>query len=296
MDSLAGKVAVVTGGASGIGRAMGERFAREEMHVVLADVEAPVLDEAVDAIRAAGGDAIGVVTDVTEFESVQALAARALEAFGGAVHVLCNNAGVGSGAEGAMWEYGLTDWGWATAVNVWGVIHGIKAFVPGMVARGEPAHVINTSSGNGGLSPLPSTPVYAMTKAAVVTITECLHAQLAGNAPHVKASVLFPGPNMLRTGLWTSQRNRPASYAPERPRSTPTKSLDDYDRAMRAAGVEPQYTEVEEVAAQVVDAILAERFWILAESKRADESIRARTASMLARTNPDYIHPFVLDT
>jgi NAD(P)-dependent dehydrogenase (short-subunit alcohol dehydrogenase family) len=295
MEQLAGKVAVITGGASGIGRAMGERFAREGMHVVLADVEEPVLAEAVEAIRAAGADAIGVVTDVTEFESVQALAARTLEAYG-AAHILCNNAGVGSGAEGAMWDYGLTDWGWATAVNVWGVIHGIKAFVPGMVARGEPAHVINTSSGNGGLSPLPSTPVYAMTKAAVVTITECLHAQLAGNAPHVKASVLFPGPNMLRTGLWTSQRNRPASYAPERPRTTPTKSLDDYDKAMRAAGVEPQYTEVDEVASHVVDAIRAERFWILAESERADESIKARTASMLARTNPDYIHPFVLDT
>jgi NAD(P)-dependent dehydrogenase (short-subunit alcohol dehydrogenase family) len=167
-----------------------------------------------------------------------------------------------------------------------------------MVARGEPAHVINTSSGNGGLSPLPSTPVYAMTKADVVTITECLHAQLAGNAPPVKASVLFPGPNMLRTGLWTSQRNRPASYAPERARATPRKSLDDYDKAMRAAGVEPQYTEVEEVeevAAQVVDAIHAERFWILPDSDRADESIRARAASMLARSNPDYILPFVLD-
>ena len=295
MDQLAGKVAVVTGGASGIGRAMGERFAREGMRVVLADVEEPVLTEAVDAIRSTGGDAIGVVTDVTEFESVQALAASALERYD-AVHVLCNNAGVGSGAEGAMWEYGLTDWGWATAVNVWGVIHGIKAFVPTLVAQGEPAHVINTSSGNGGLSPLPSTPVYAMTKAAVVTITECLHAQLAGAAPHVKASVLFPGPNMLRTGLWTSQRNRPASYAPERPRSTPRKSLDDYDKAMRAAGIEPQYTEVDEVAAQVVDAIRAERFWILPESERADESIKARTASMLARSNPDYIHPFVLDT
>jgi NAD(P)-dependent dehydrogenase (short-subunit alcohol dehydrogenase family) len=295
MDQLTGKVAVVTGGASGIGRAMGERFAREGMRVVLADVEEPVLSEAVDAIRADGADAIGVVTDVTEFESVQALAARALESYG-AVHVVCNNAGVGSGAEGAMWDYGLTDWGWATAVNVWGVIHGIKAFVPTLVAQGEPAHVINTSSGNGGLSPLPSTPVYAMTKAAVVTITECLHAQLAGAAPHVKASVLFPGPNMLRTGLWTSQRNRPATYAPERPRTTPRKSLDDYDKAMRAAGVEPQYTEVDEVAEQVVDAIHAERFWILPESERADESIRARTASILARSNPEYIHPFVLDT
>src|SRR4051812_18029767 len=137
MDQLAGKVAVVTGGASGIGRAMGERFASEGMRVVLGDVEAPVLEEAVDAIRSAGGDVLGVLTDVTSFDSVSALHERAVDAFG-AVDVLCNNAGVGSGAEGAMWEYGLTDWGWATAVNVWGVIHGIKAFVPGMVARGVP--------------------------------------------------------------------------------------------------------------------------------------------------------------
>jgi NAD(P)-dependent dehydrogenase (short-subunit alcohol dehydrogenase family) len=295
MQDLRGKVAVVTGGASGIGLAMGARFASEGMHVVLADVEEPALDAVVEGLRGDGLDVGGVPTDVTDYGSVSSLAASVLEQHG-AVHVVCLNAGVGSGAEGAMWEYGLTDWGWATAVNLWGVIHGIKAFVPHLVTSPDDGHVVITSSGNGGVSPLPLTPIYAMTKAAVVTIAECLYAQLARSAPHVKASVLFPGPHMLRTGLWTSQRNRPADFAPERPRTTPPRSLDDYDAAMRAAGVEPQYTDPADVAAMVVDAIAAERFWILPESERTDAAINARAAAMLARRDPDYFPDFVLDT
>ena len=130
---------------------------REGMKVVLADVEAGALDETVAELRADGLDVIGVVTDVADLASVEALRDAALAAYG-AVHVLCNNAGVGAGAEGRMWEHDANDWQWAFAVNVWGVIHGIKAFVPRMIAAGEPGHVVNTSSGDGGIAPLPSTP------------------------------------------------------------------------------------------------------------------------------------------
>jgi NAD(P)-dependent dehydrogenase (short-subunit alcohol dehydrogenase family) len=288
MDDLSGGVAVVTGAASGVGRAMAERFGAEGMRVVLADVEAGPLESTAADLSASGLDVVAVRTDVSDFASVEALRDRAIDAFG-AVHVLCNNAGVGAGTEGHMWEYDLNDWRWALDVNVWGVIHGIKAFVPTMLAHGQPGHVVNTSSGNGGLSPLPGTPVYATTKAAVVTISECLYAQLRSVESAVSASVLFPGPKMLRTGLFESWRNRPDSYAPQVPRRTPPTTLESFEQRMTDAGVELDYTPVEEVAARVVDAIRADRFWILAPSEGSDRQIQARAASMLERANPTYL-------
>ncbi len=177
MQTLQDRVAVVTGGAGGLGRAMGERFARAGMRVMLADVQAEPLERAVAECRAAGLAIAGHQTDVTNYASVEALRDATLAAYG-AVHVVCNNAGIGAGAEGKMWEHELNDWRWAIGVNVMGVVHGINAFVPVMLAQGAGGHVVNTSSGNGGVSPLPSTPQYAATKAAVVTITECLYGQL----------------------------------------------------------------------------------------------------------------------
>jgi NAD(P)-dependent dehydrogenase (short-subunit alcohol dehydrogenase family) len=212
----------------------------------------------------------------------------ALERYG-AVHLLCNNAGIGAGAEGPLWEHELNDWRWAFNVNVYGVIHGINAFVPTMVASGQEGHVVNTSSGNGGVSPLRGTPQYAVTKAAVVTLTECLYAQLQDAGSVIGASVLFPGPNMLRTGLFNSWRNRPAALAKERPRVTPYPTVEDIERQMAAAGIKVDYTEPAEVADQVVRGVRAGDFWILAPSARIDEQIRARADSMLARTNPTYL-------
>ncbi|NUK09981.1 SDR family NAD(P)-dependent oxidoreductase [Streptomyces lunaelactis] len=294
MELSAGQVAVVTGAASGIGRAMARRFAADGLKVVLADVEEEALRKAAGELTAEGAQVLARTVDVSDRASVLALADAAYETFG-AVHVLCNNAGVGSGAEGRMWEHEPNDWKWAFAVNVWGVFHGIQAFVPRMIASGEPGHVVNTSSGDGGIAPLPTASVYAVTKSAVVTMTESLYAHLRAAHARVGASVLFPGPHMLRTGLWESHRNRPERYAKERPRRTPYRSLEKWEAAMKDAGHEVAFTPVEEVAGLVVDGIRADRFWMLPASEHSDRQIRARSQSMLDRANPSYLENFILD-
>ncbi|WP_129309857.1 SDR family NAD(P)-dependent oxidoreductase [Streptomyces sp. L2] len=294
MDLRAGQVAVVTGAASGIGLAMARRFAAEGLKVVLADVEETALDKAAADLRATGADVHARVVDVGVREQVVALAESAYDTYG-AVHLLCNNAGVGSGAEGRMWEHEPNDWQWAFNVNVWGVFHGVQAFVPRMIKSGQPGHVVNTSSGDGGIAPLPTASVYAVTKAAVVTLTESLYAHLRAEHARVGASVLFPGPHMLRTGLWESHRNRPARYAKQRPRRTPYRSLGQWEAAMREAGQEVRFTPVEDVADLVVSGVRADRFWLLPESEHSDAQIRARARSMLDRANPSYLEGFILD-
>ncbi len=288
MRTLEGRVAVVTGGAGGLGRAMGERFVSAGMKVVLADVQAEPLARTVAECREAGMDIIGVPTDVTNYASVEALRDATLSAFG-AVHVVCNNAGIGAGAEGRMWEHELNDWKWAIGVNVMGVVHGINAFVPVMLEQDDEGHIVNTSSGNGGVSPLPSTPQYAATKAAVVTITECLYGQLQEVGSKISASVLFPGPHILRTGLFESWRSRTDEFAKERPRKTPYTTVEGLEAQMKAAGVNIAYTPVEEVAELVVAGLLANEFWMHPRSERGDNQLLARTDSILNRTNPTYL-------
>ena len=288
MRTLEGRVAVVTGGAGGLGRAMGERFAGAGMKVVLADVQAEPLARTVAECRDAGMDIIGVPTDVSNYASVEALRDATLSAFG-AVHVVCNNAGIGAGAEGRMWEHELNDWKWAIGVNMMGVVHGINAFVPVMLEQDDEGHIVNTSSGNGGVSPLPSTPQYAATKAAVVTITECLYGQLQEVGSKLGASVLFPGPHILRTGLFESWRSRTDEFAKERPRKTPYTTVEGLEAQMKAAGVNIAYTPVEEVAELVVAGLLANEFWMHPRSERGDNQLLARTDSILNRTNPAYL-------
>ena len=288
MRTLEGRVAVVTGGAGGLGRAMGERFVSAGMKVVLADVQAEPLARTVAECREAGMDIIGVPTDVTNYASVEALRDATLSAFG-AVHVVCNNAGIGAGAEGRMWEHELNDWKWAIGVNVMGVVHGINAFVPVMLEQDDEGHIVNTSSGNGGVSPLPSTPQYAATKAAVVTITECLYGQLQEVGSKISASVLFPGPHILRTGLFESWRSRTDEFAKERPRKTPYTTVEGLEAQMKAAGINIAYTPVEEVAELVVAGLLANEFWMHPRSERGDNQLLARTDSILNRANPTYL-------
>ncbi len=288
MQDLPGRVAVVTGGAGGVGRALGERFAQEGMRVVLADVMAAPLDQTVAELGDAGHDVTGVVTDVTELASVENLADE-VYARHGAVHVLCNNAGVGAGAEGKIWDHTVNDWDWGLAVNLWGVIHGIKAFVPRMLEGGDEGHVVNTSSGNGGVAPLTSTAIYSTTKAAVTTVTEVLHGQLRAIDSRIGVSVLFPGPKVLRTGLLESSSKRPERWANDTPRSTPYTTIESFEARLRAAGIEPEYTPVEAVAEEALTGIREERFWILPASERTDRMIHARSRTMLGRSAPTYL-------
>ena len=257
MRELKGKVAVVTGAASGIGRAMAERFAREGMKVVLADIEEQPLAEARDAIARTGAEAVALRTDVSKRDQVEALAKRAFEAFGTA-HVLCNNAGVASG--GFCWETSTADWEWVVGVNLWSVVHGIQAFVPKMIAQGE-GHVVNTASIAGLLS-APGMGPYCATKHAVVAISECLHLDLTvTGATGVKVSVVCPA--WVKTNIADSHRNRPE--ASPRPQGKPGPQQQMIEQAVRAAvdgGIAP-----DDVAEQVLQAIVEERFWVLTHPK-----------------------------
>ena len=287
MDQLSGRTAVVTGAASGIGRAMVERFAAEGMQVVLADIEPDALDAATAEVVAGGAEAIGVRTDVTDIASVQALCDAARQRFGN-IHVLCNNAGVGPPAEPQLWLNTPNDWRWTFEVNVFGVVNGLNTFLPHMVDHGEAGHVINTSSPDGGIVAMPSAGVYASSKAAVVTLTECLHHQLRELGSAIGASVLLPSGGLLLTGLWTADRNRPAALERERPRSRPGMTAESFRELMASQGRDIPIMPLEEVASWAVDGLLTGRFWLLPDGLMDDE-VRARAEAIVDRHDP-YLH------
>ena len=249
MRELAGKVAVVTGAASGIGRALAQRFARAHMKVVLADVEAAALATVARELTDACAETLAVPTDVSRAEDVDTLARRTLERFG-AVHVLCNNAGVALAAP--VWEQTLEDWRWLLGVNLWGVVHGVRTFVPLMLDAKTPGHVVNTAS-VAGLTSAPGLGAYNVSKHAVVTLSETLAKDLAAAGAPIKVSVLCPG--FVNTRILDSARNRPEDLGPERPRAP---ELEDVVRSLVAAGMPPA-----EVASCVLRAIEEERFYVL---------------------------------
>src|SRR5436305_4518527 len=187
MEELGGKIAVVTGGAGGIGKGIVKALLDEGVTVVIADVEQSALDAAVAELGGRGA-ASGILVDVSDADSVEALAEQVF-ATHGACHLLFNNAGVTSGGGGRPWEQEINDWKWCLGVNVFGVANGVLAFVPRMIASGEPGHVINTSSGDGGFAPVPHASVYATSKAAVSCFTEALAHQFREAETKLQASV-----------------------------------------------------------------------------------------------------------
>ncbi len=269
-----GRVAVVTGAASGIGLGLSERFASEGMRVVMADIEEPALAEAAEVLIGRGAEVLPVPTDVASSEQVDALRDRTLQAFG-AVHVVCNNAGV-TPLPRALWEMTPADWNWVLGVNLWGVINGIRSFVP--VLRDQDAgHVVNTASVAGLIAGTFGGP-YSVTKHAVVALSEALHGQLQPYAPHVGVSVLCPG--WVRTRILDSARNRPAGLEP--PDNPPPQWIAAREMTLQAiaSGMEPA-----QVAGHVVDAIRNGRFYVLTHPEMND-GIRRRTEDVLKGDPP----------
>jgi NAD(P)-dependent dehydrogenase (short-subunit alcohol dehydrogenase family) len=283
---------VVTGAGQGIGRALVQRFCAEGMRAVLADVVPELVETTTAELRAAGLEVTGVVTDVTSLASVEALRDAALAAYGG-VHVLCNNAGIGSGSEGQLWEHHVNDWRWSFDVNVMGVVNGIRAFTQTMIDQGVPGHIVNTTSGNGGFTPLINSAVYAATKSAVTTITECLWGQLREVGAQVGASLLYPStvtPGLLNTGIWRPGANRPDRY--DRPGAPPKQGRDSlaaYQRRMDAAGQKIVFAPLSEVAELCLQGIQDDTFWITVPSDGQSAKILARATSQVERGVPDYL-------
>jgi len=274
VEQLNGKVAVVTGGASGIGLALARRFVAEGMRVMIGDVEAEALDKAVAELQAEGGDVEGTVTDVTDPAQMDALAQAVVDRFG-AVHVVCLNAGVGGG--GLSWEMPLSTWEWVIGVNLWGVIHGLRSFVPLLVKHGE-GHVVNTAS-LAGLVASPFMGPYNASKHAVVAISETLHHELAMSAPDVHVSVLCPG--WVKTNIADSGRNRPAHLESD---NAVDAAAGGVLRGFLENGMDPN-----DVALKVLDAIRNDKFWILTHDDEADfwvDAVNRRLRSLESRENP----------
>lgn len=275
MKTLRGKVAVVTGAASGLGRAMALAFAREGMRVALADVDEANLAHTAQAARALGVEALAVRVDVAKGAEVDAFAARTVAVFDG-VHVVCNNAGVSP--VGAAWENSVADWEWTLGVNLWGVIHGVRAFVPQLIAQGE-GHVVNTASVAGLISP-PGLGVYNVTKHAVVALSETLQHDLRLRGANVGVSVLCPA--YVPTGIADSERSRPSALAnAPRAQSDAQRAADAMMRKAVASGK----ISADQVATTVVDAIRRERFYILTHA-RITPAIRARMEDILEARAP----------
>jgi NAD(P)-dependent dehydrogenase (short-subunit alcohol dehydrogenase family) len=275
MKDFVGKTAVITGGASGIGRAIADRCIREGMNLVLADVEQSALLRAEAELRATGGEVLAVKTDVARRSDVEALAQRALKAFG-QVHLLFNNAGVAAG--GAPWDATWNDWEWVIGVNLWGAVHGVKVFTPLMLAQNTECHIVNTAS-TAGLVVGGGSATYAVTKHAIVALSESMYISLQQRNALVKVSVLCPG--VVRTNIGEAERTRPAEL-----RNEPVTMTAEMQaglaafKAIMAAGSPPA-----QIADRVFAAIRDEQFYIVTHPEWM-EVVQLRTEKLLRMENP----------
>ena len=279
MQQLQGRVAVITGAASGIGLALAQRFAREGMKLVLADIESAPLQRVHAQFRVEGVPAIARTVDVMDEAQVLALADAAYAEFG-AVHLLCNNAGVLAPALRApSWETSAAEWQWVLGVNLTGVAHGVRAFVPRMLAGGDEGHIVNTASVAGLISgPGP----YFASKHGVVCLSEALYKELRGAGARLSASVLCPG--LIRTAILDAERNRPAAFGPP----TDLQALSESARAAAASFRDSLQTGYEpaQVADAVADAVRADRFYIVPAQPQFVDLVRLRLQDILEGRNP----------
>lgn len=279
MKQFKDRVVVITGGASGIGKALVKAFLGEGAKVVIADVEKTALDATTTELSGSSGTVRGVVTDVSNPDSVEALAADVFETEG-CCHVLCNNAGVAA-PNLDLWETESSDFRWVHGVNVCGVAHGVQAFVPRMIASGEEGFVLNTSSGDGGISPLAQQVVYASSKAAVSIMTECLAAALVGRETKLRAGIFYPSGGMLNTGIWTTKRNRPAELARKNEvDAVQETTFDDFIEGARKAGFDLPVQDLDELAQFALEGIRKEDFVIMIDRESMEAQLNDRAAKL----------------
>jgi NAD(P)-dependent dehydrogenase (short-subunit alcohol dehydrogenase family) len=273
VEDFAGRVAVVTGGASGIGAGLVEALLDRGARVIVADIEDEVLEATVTALQPKG-EVSGMVTDVSDPDSVEACAEYVYDAYG-ACHLLFNNAGVGGGGVAKPWNWTPNDWRWCFGVNVFGVGHCVSSFVPRMLAGGEEGWVVNTSSNDGGFQPLPDLGVYAASKAAVTSFTETLANAFANEGASLRAAVLYPGGDgLLETRLWNSGRNRPAELARERPHVDQQWDYQAVKSQVLASG--GKVADLVALGHAVLGALLDGRFVISADDAANGELLRLR--------------------
>jgi len=269
------RIAVVTGAASGIGLALAERFAAEGMKIVMADIEATALATAEAALRRKAPALLAVEVDVARPEDVERLARETYAAFG-AAHVLCNNAGVA--VIGAAHEHSLADWQWVINVNLWGVIHGVRAFLPRMLAAGDEGHIVNTAS-MAGLTTAPFMSVYDVTKHGVVALSESMYKELRVASASIGVSVVCPG--LIDTNIMRSARNRPAELSEEGKAGPMAQAFGQALSDRLAGGYPPS-----EVAQQVIDGIREDRFYIVPAQPEVKSGIAIRAQDLLELRNP----------
>jgi len=272
MKEYKGKVAVITGAATGIGRGIAEHCAKENMKIVLADVENEALTKTEKEMKEAGAEVVAVMTDVSKASDVEVLAEKTLDTYG-SVDLLFNNAGVH--LIGTIWECTLKDWEWLLGVNLWGVIHGIRTFIPIMLEQGTEAYIVNTAS-SGGLTSAPFVGVYRASKHAVVTISESLQYELLSVGANIKVSILCPG--LVKTDISTSKRNRPAELNNETHREieTSAETIERFQKTLASA------TGPEMIADQVFDALYEDKFYILTHPEETKYMVRNRMEGILS--------------
>jgi NAD(P)-dependent dehydrogenase (short-subunit alcohol dehydrogenase family) len=278
---ISDSVAVVTGGASGIGKGIVGALLRHGAKVVIADIEQSAIDETV-AEMSAHGDVIGIRTDITDEASVKALADAVYERHG-KVNLLYNNAGVTSGGGGKPWQQEPNDWRWCFGVNVFGTAICTSEFVPRMIEGGHPGQVVNTSSGDGGFAPVPTASVYAASKAAVSCFTEALHHNLESEGTQLRASVFYPAGGLQRTGLFTAQRNRP-EHLQRVGEGTGRKSMsfDEMKALLERSGRDVKEADLDAQGDMVVNNTVA-RTYIITNDLRDTVDLLHRRADAIGR-------------
>lgn len=280
MKDFTGKTAVITGAASGIGLALAKLFSEQGMRLVLADIQGQPLEKLVSELKAAGAQVIGVVTDVGDAESVENLAQTATDQFG-TIDIVCNNAGVYTG--GQLWEATIDDYEWLIRVNQWGIIHGIRSFIPRMIAQDKECHMVNTAS-MAAVTTMPYAGIYHMTKHAALALSESLYHELSLSHPLVKVSCLCP--ELFATGIAHSDRNRPAALAEINQSDTWQMAHTAIADATRASS-DPRI-----LAERTLQAIRDEQFYIM-PPKQDPWSATAdiRLEDLLQRRNPTFAPP-----